>query len=167
MIIKRHFKDGHHNFIEVVTECDRYLLQRYGAGDLQRLLLYKNDKLVDEQLLDYPCRVFITDQGKTIDVIKVRDDEYTGPKTAPGFRTVRAKMEVVNLDEEAREVVLTTLYDASLPEDRAFCQATPWGEIRMGIDNPPALEFFNHGAAFYVDFSIAAPRENYKNNPAV
>jgi len=33
--------------------------------------------------------------------------------------------------------------------------ATPWGTIRMGIDNPAALEQFEVGKAYYVDFHPA------------
>ncbi len=37
--------------------------------------------------------------------------------------------------------VFTPQYDPSLPEDRRFATATPCGELRMSVDNPPVAEF--------------------------
>lgn len=52
----------------------------------------------------------------------------------------------------AKEVTLSTEYDTTIPEDQRYAQATPSGEIRMTIDNPPALEQFKLGQKVYVDF---------------
>lgn len=69
---------------------------------------------------------------------------------------VRAKVTCETL--EGNQVTFRTVYepDASKDTENArFTQATPWGEIRMGIDNPKALEQFQAGKSYYVDFSPA------------
>ena len=38
----------------------------------------------------------------------------------------------------------TPMYDPSLPEDRRFSMATPSGEFKMTVDNPPVQEFLKH-----------------------
>lgn len=55
-------------------------------------------------------------------------------------------------------VVFRTIYEPDAERDSEnarFTKATPWGEIRMGIDNPAALEQFAVGEQYYVDFSPA------------
>ena len=65
--------------------------------------------------------------------------------------TVRAKMTVQSV--EGNVLTMGCQYDPEVKaEDRSFMQATPWGELRMGIDNPKALEQFTPGKVFYVDF---------------
>lgn len=65
---------------------------------------------------------------------------------------VRAKMRVQSI--EGNKLVLECQYDPEVKgEDRSFMQATPWGRLEMGIDNPKALEQFAPGKTFYVDFS--------------
>lgn len=69
---------------------------------------------------------------------------------------VRAKVVCEGIDGNA--VKFRTVYepDASKDTENArFTQATPWGEIRMGIDNPKALEQFQPGTEYYVDFHPA------------
>lgn len=66
---------------------------------------------------------------------------------------VRAKVTCESI--KGNEVVFRTVYepDASKDTENArFTKATPWGEIRMGIDNPIALEQFKQGKSYYVDF---------------
>lgn len=41
------------------------------------------------------------------------------------------------------------------PENAVFGNATPWGEIRMGIANPDAKAFFKQGKSYYVTFTEA------------
>lgn len=41
---------------------------------------------------------------------------------------------------------------ADNPEAEKYFNATPFGEIRMGILNPSAFEQFEVGDRFYVDF---------------
>lgn len=38
-------------------------------------------------------------------------------------------------------------------ENARFTTATPWGEIKMSINNPEALKQFEIGKEYYVDFN--------------
>ena len=56
------------------------------------------------------------------------------------------------------EVHFTTVYEPDEnrdAENARFTKATPWGDIRMGIDNPTALEQFAVNKCYYVDFTPA------------
>lgn len=56
------------------------------------------------------------------------------------------------------EVHFTTVYEPDEQRDAEnarFTKATPWGDIRMGIDNPAALEQFEVNREYYVDFTPA------------
>ena len=56
------------------------------------------------------------------------------------------------------EVHFTTVYEPDEKKDTEnarFTKATPWGDIRMGIDNPVALEQFEINKEYYVDFTPA------------
>lgn len=69
---------------------------------------------------------------------------------------VRAKVTCNGVEGNA--VSFSTVYepDASKDTENArFTQATPWGEIKMGIDNPAALSQFTAGKTYYVDFTPA------------
>ena len=69
---------------------------------------------------------------------------------------VRAKVRCDKIDGNAVE--FTTVYEPDETKDAEnarFTQATPWGSIRMGIDNPAALEQFQPGKEYYVDFTPA------------
>lgn len=71
---------------------------------------------------------------------------------------VRAKFQVTGITERqggGGEVELTTIYDSSIPEDQRFQQATPWGQVKMNIDNPAAKQFFTLGKYVYADFTPA------------
>jgi hypothetical protein len=72
--------------------------------------------------------------------------------------TVRAKFTVTAITDRGgsmRTIELQPRYDTSIPEDQRFALATPWGEMRLGVDNPAALEQLTIGKAFYVDFTPA------------
>lgn len=43
------------------------------------------------------------------------------------------------------------IYDTSTPENRRFTKATPWGEIKMRVDNPDVQ--FVVGTYYYLDFT--------------
>lgn len=67
---------------------------------------------------------------------------------------VRAKVNCTKKTES--EVCFTTVYepDSSKNDENArFTKATPWGEIRLGIDNPEAMKQFEEGKQYYVDFT--------------
>jgi hypothetical protein len=78
---------------------------------------------------------------------------------------VRAKFTVSNISksyyagangepvEGSTYVTLTPQYDSSIEEDRRYAKATPSGEIRLQVDNPPAVEYLKPGQQFYVDFT--------------
>lgn len=56
------------------------------------------------------------------------------------------------------EVHFTPVYepDASRNDENArFTQATPWGDIRLGIENPAALAQLHVNKEYYVDFTPA------------
>lgn len=46
-----------------------------------------------------------------------------------------------------------TEYDPTVPEDVAFCKATPSGTFEMQVDNPAALAQFELGKCYYLDMS--------------
>lgn len=69
---------------------------------------------------------------------------------------VRAKVKCVGIQNN--EVEFQTVYEAPDQRDtenQRFTQATPWGTIKMGIDNPEALSQFEEGKEYYVDFHPA------------
>ncbi len=71
--------------------------------------------------------------------------------------SVRAK--VICNGIEGNTVTFRTVYEPDASKDTEnprFTQATPWGEIRMAIDNPAAREQFEAGKEYYVDFNAAS-----------
>lgn len=71
---------------------------------------------------------------------------------------VRAKLtaESITTNRYGQKIIkFQTQYDTSIPEDQRFMKATPSGSAEFWIDNPWALEQFNLGDAYYVDFSPA------------
>lgn len=69
---------------------------------------------------------------------------------------VRAKFRVQSITRThwgSVEFNLAPQYDDKIPEDRRFAKATPDGNLRMVIDNPPAAEFFELGKLYYLDFT--------------
>lgn len=67
---------------------------------------------------------------------------------------VRAKMMVTKISDN--RLHMSCVYDPELKvEDRSFMEATPWGELTMGIDNPKALVQFTMGKTYYIDFTPA------------
>jgi hypothetical protein len=71
-------------------------------------------------------------------------------------KMVRAKFQVTGVtthNHSTKEIELSTVYDNTIPEDQRFQKATPYGSIKMNIDNPAALEQLGLGKYFYVDFS--------------
>lgn len=69
---------------------------------------------------------------------------------------VRAKVYCDSIENNA--VKFSTVYESDASKDAEnarFTKATPWGEIKLGIDNPAALEQFAPGKSYYVDFTPA------------
>lgn len=70
--------------------------------------------------------------------------------------SVRAKVVCEGVKDNT--VSFRTVYETDAEKDAEnarFTKATPWGEIRLGIDNPTALEQFQAGKSYYVDFNEA------------
>ena len=56
------------------------------------------------------------------------------------------------------EVHFTTVYEPDAAKDTEnvrFTKATPWGDIRLGIDNESARDQFEINKEYYVDFTPA------------
>jgi len=70
--------------------------------------------------------------------------------------SVRAKVTCEDIVGNA--VTFRTVYEGDVSKDTEnarFTTATPWGEIKLGIDNPAALKQFARGKSYYVDFTPA------------
>lgn len=70
--------------------------------------------------------------------------------------SVRAKVICKGIDGNV--VTFRTVYEpdaAKDTENARFTKATPWGEIKLGIDNPAAFSQFVSGKSYYVDFTPA------------
>jgi len=50
----------------------------------------------------------------------------------------------------SKTVLLAARYDRSLPHDRTFNQATPWGEMKFGLQNPQLDGFFKPGKKYLI-----------------
>lgn len=73
---------------------------------------------------------------------------------------VRGKLmltETTDLYYGGKRLKFSTVYDATIPEDQRFQKATPSGFAEFQIDNPAALEQFNLGQSYYIDF-VPAPK---------
>lgn len=70
--------------------------------------------------------------------------------------SVRAKLRLVSKKIHAggsQTLQFNCVYSPEVPEDQSFMKATPWGTCELSIDNPVALEQFELGKSYYVDFS--------------
>lgn len=70
--------------------------------------------------------------------------------------SVRAKVTCEGIAGNA--VTFHTVFEpdaAKDTENARFTTATPWGTIKLGIDNPAALAQFTPGQSYYVDFTPA------------
>ncbi len=55
-----------------------------------------------------------------------------------------------------RTLTFSPVYDTTTPENERFTKATPWGELKMRVDNPEA--HFEVGEFYYLDFTpVPAP----------
>ena len=73
---------------------------------------------------------------------------------------VRAKFMLLEVRQHSytqhgRTLVFGPQYDASIPEDQRFAQATPSGHFEMFVDNPAALQQLELGKQYYFDISPA------------
>jgi hypothetical protein len=86
-----------------------------------------------------------------------------------GPTTIRAKFRVNDIQEwkfndnktgetvkTGEQVFLSPVYSSDpTTENYSFSQATPSGQISMGITNPGAWGFFERGAEYVIDFNKA------------
>lgn len=72
--------------------------------------------------------------------------------------SVRAKLTLSAIEHSSwggKTLKFSAQYDQTIPEDQRFQKATPSAHAEFQIDNPAALEQFNLGDAYYVDFTPA------------
>lgn len=79
--------------------------------------------------------------------------------------TIRAKFTLQSAKSyggESRELEFYTQYDSTIPEDQRFAKATPNGSMKILVDNPIALAFFEGkiGKTFYLDMVEAEPAKS-------
>jgi hypothetical protein len=68
--------------------------------------------------------------------------------------SVRGKFRVASV-APSNTVHLQAVCADELEENQRFHKYTPYGDIKMAVDNPPALAFFTPGKVVYVDFTEA------------
>ncbi|MFI6329847.1 hypothetical protein ACIBBG_16290 [Micromonospora chersina] len=74
--------------------------------------------------------------------------------TRAKFRCNSVEFRGDHTDENTpRTYNLSPVYDTSTPENARFTKATPWGELKLNVDNPDAR--FEVGQFYYVDFTPA------------
>ena len=68
--------------------------------------------------------------------------------------TVRVRAKFRCSAKEGNTVFFHTVYSEDIQsEDGRFTKATPWGELRMLVDNPAASIQFDEGKSYFLDFS--------------
>lgn len=72
---------------------------------------------------------------------------------------VRAKFRFDNVQKRCGSTAETlTFYavnDDGIPENEKYHKYTPSGELKITVDNPAALEQFELGKCYYLDFTPA------------
>lgn len=77
--------------------------------------------------------------------------------------TVRAKFRVLDIkhhyvdprsDHSMTEIRLLPVFADDGP-NKTWAKATPAGELKMTITNPPAADFFELGRSYFLDFTPA------------
>jgi hypothetical protein len=61
----------------------------------------------------------------------------------------------VDWNKDARKLKFQAACNDGTEENAKFHKATPTGEIAMTVDNPSAVEQFEIGKHYYVDFTAA------------
>jgi hypothetical protein len=85
-------------------------------------------------------------------------DDLDGGRLVKQEKAMSVRAKVRCNAKSGNEVHFTTVYepDGSKNDENArFTKASPWGDIRMGIDNPAAMEKFEVNKEYYVDFTPA------------
>jgi hypothetical protein len=76
---------------------------------------------------------------------------------------VRAKMKCFAVDrllsgdssERVAEIRLFPVYDDGNPENATWSKYTPSGDVRLVVTNPAAIDAFEPGKSYFVDFTLA------------
>lgn len=68
--------------------------------------------------------------------------------------TVRAKFRVSSVEDygQSKTVKLFAVGADDIPENVRYHQASPFGELKITIDNMAAAAHFEEGKTFYLDF---------------
>ncbi len=77
--------------------------------------------------------------------------------------SVRAKFWVTDIEhhhtagpgEVCATVTMMPIYNNGDPENESWSKYTPSGELRMTITNPAAIDAFEKGKPYYIDFTLA------------
>ena len=73
--------------------------------------------------------------------------------------TVRAKFQLHSITSHSwgsgKTLKFGAIYDTSTEDNKRFCKATPSGTFEMMVDNQDALDKFELGKFYYVDFTPA------------
>ena len=83
------------------------------------------------------------------------------PNTVCKFTVTEVRMlpSYISDTDHTEEVILSTQYDDSLPEDQKFSLYTPSGEMRFRLDNPALLDQFKVGQEYYIEMKEVAKVE--------
>lgn len=77
--------------------------------------------------------------------------------------TVRAKMKCYSVerlkdgkpDTTMAEIRMMPVYDDNDPTNKSWSKATPGGQVSLFITNPEAIDKFEPGKSYFVDFTPA------------
>lgn len=74
--------------------------------------------------------------------------------------SVRAKFRVTSVEDfgQSKTVKLNAVCADEVPENQRYHRYTPYGELKMTIDNPGASDQFKPGVEWYLDFTPVAPK---------
>lgn len=69
--------------------------------------------------------------------------------------SVRAKFCVQSVEDfgQSKSIKLSAICADEIPENQRYHRYTPFGELKLTIDNPLASEQFKPKAVFYLDFT--------------
>lgn len=74
-------------------------------------------------------------------------------KARAKFRCSAVEFQGIPGPDVPRIYTFAAVYDTSTEENKRFTRATPWGEIKMRVDNPDVT--FTPGDIYYLDFTEA------------
>jgi len=79
------------------------------------------------------------------------------------MKTVRALLvcdEVVHSRyNKRRHIKMMAEYDKTIPEEKRFCEASPWANFDIYINNEQVFDFFEPGGKYYLDMRRVTDQE--------